>query len=44
MRERFRLAKPISVNSPSFGQYTSRHKEPVPGWHTCELACADAET
>ena len=20
-----------------------RHKEPVPGWHACELACADAE-
>ncbi len=21
-----------------------RHKEPVPGWHACELACADAES
>jgi len=20
-----------------------RHKEPVPGWHSCELACAEAE-
>jgi hypothetical protein len=20
-----------------------RHKEPVPGWHACELACAELE-
>ena len=20
-----------------------RHREPVPGWHCCELACADVE-
>jgi ATP-dependent DNA ligase len=20
-----------------------RHREPVPGWHSCELACAEAE-
>ena len=20
-----------------------RHKEPVAGWHTCELACAELE-
>jgi hypothetical protein len=21
-----------------------RHSEPVPGWHSCDLACADVET
>jgi hypothetical protein len=20
-----------------------RHREPVPGWHSCELACAELE-
>jgi hypothetical protein len=20
-----------------------RHREPVPGWHTCELACVEVE-
>jgi len=38
------------IRNPGYSQMVGRnemfererHKEPVPGWHTCELACAEA--
>ena len=39
------------IRNPGYSQMVGRdelferdrHTEPVPGWHACELACADAE-
>src|SRR5437870_12719201 len=32
-----------SLWNPTSVAQRDRHSEPVPGWHSCELACADVE-
>jgi hypothetical protein len=41
----------IKIRNPQYSQWEGRHelfererrKEPVPGWHCCELACQEVE-